>query len=113
MKSRLVTITVSEEDVREGQARSCSHCPVALAIQRQLKPGFTPQVGPQDWQIYEGANLQIRDMHISHALVFGKFPATVTDFILGFDRGGRDAAWAYLPSPFQLEIPTHALLEAV
>lgn len=77
-----MTIHVTAEDIRWGKRRDCAHCPVALAIQRQVDQFAT--VGR--------VNFLINDTLI-------EIPEVVKDWTLAFDDGHQVA-----PFTFELDI---------
>jgi hypothetical protein len=61
---------VSPDDIRNGTPRSCSHCPVALAIFRKL-----PYV----------SHVRVSNFEININDAFYPTPSNVADFIRDFD----------------------------
>jgi hypothetical protein len=46
-RTRAVTVTVTPEDIARGTRRSCTRCPVAIALQRATgRPGWLIGYGP-------------------------------------------------------------------
>ena len=81
-----LTVNVTQEDIDNGRRRTCSGCPVALAISRAWGKRIT--VGPNDF----GA---------SHESI--PLPREAMHFVELFDRGH---AKTLLPFSFVVEVPT-------
>ena len=78
-------ISVTQEDIEQGQRENCNYCPVALAIKRVVKP----------WDMAVGTSTCGINAH-SYTL-----PTVAMMFIDSFDKG--------LPvQPFEFELPIAA-----
>ena len=83
-------ITVTEEDIKNGKARNCSECPVALALRRH---GLPHAEVDYDSIHYEGPDGFPRTIEI---------PDRVYNFVKSFDAG----SWLHAhPFEFDLEVP--------
>ena len=92
-----ITIQVSQEDIDEGKPRNCSICPVALAVNRHLKPCYVSEVDPYDITIYE-----CNERGTAMTCKFIPRPREVNRFINEFDtlKTGK---------PFSFQIDTDKL----
>lgn len=98
----LTTITMLPEDIRDGVRKDCNRCPIALAVDRHLKPGYEASIRIISYGIQrpiEGST--------AHEVQNGELPDTVRAFIRVFDA----AETFPLPSPitFELDIAEEAL----
>ena len=71
-------IEVTLEDINKGKRDNCRKCPVALAVQRVMPPGYKADID-QDYISY------LDKAGIYHILC--NAPAKVTTFIKRFDAG--------------------------
>jgi hypothetical protein len=83
-----VHVDVTAEDIKDGEQRECSKCPLALALIRALPAAENVQVGP--WT----AKMLDKDMR----RWFTSLPVTAMNFVRHFDEGG----WV-VPISFDLE----------
>jgi hypothetical protein len=88
----IITVNVTEDDIRDGQAGVCRECPVALAIKRAL-PGTDVHVS------YERVSLG----GPRRQEILGT-PDAVQEFI-----GRFDSALPVEPFEFDLDIPGHLI----
>jgi hypothetical protein len=97
---KAVKVRVTREKLATGKPRHCQSCPVALAINEHLKPGFHAFVASWDFIIDGPASEGI--LYESH------LPCCVTARIVRFDngRGGR-------PFKFTLALPTRFLKDTL
>lgn len=84
-------VVVTKADIRQGQVRESSSCPLALAVQRT----FPQSIVGAKWWTYYGGNPTFpylgRDLHMSEAAI---------RFVQDFDNG-----ITVRPSVFYLEPP--------
>jgi hypothetical protein len=81
-----VTISVTQDDIDNGERQRCATCPVALAIRRVL-PG-APMVSVGGWSVLLSTELEVL------------LPGVAEEFIAAFDRYAPVA-----PFEFELEVP--------
>lgn len=101
MPTKLVTISVTQDDITHGRCMDCYNCPVARAIQRHLRKDCTAQVGGGDYLIRSPWFILAR----------GMLPSEARQFILRFDMALQQHQAA--PIEFPLELPVNVLTEGV
>lgn len=74
-------IQVTQDDIDQGAIQDCYRCPVAIAINRVLKPDYSCEVGTKD--IYIRQRCTSIGAFVSHL----KTPTKAAEFIRNFDRG--------------------------
>lgn len=91
-------VTISEEDIIHGVDGACRECPIALAVNRVLKPHLQASVRFNDMDIIE------RECKMPVATVM--LPAIASDFISKFDtkyeRNVCRSATFYINIPIEL-----------
>lgn len=86
-----VYIQVTAADVAKGQRKSCVACPIALAINRALKPGYHASLEKRTISLNYGSR--------SIPQQVGLYPAGLTPFIIRYDLTGEMS-----PFTFAMEI---------
>lgn len=110
----LVTISVTDDDIKEGHRCDCYYCPVARAIQRMLKPSSASinqvlaEVTPRGVTIIYNT-ITISDVlgmthHNLCSLEKIRIPEPATFFINRYDGGHK-----VTPFSFELDIPDFLL----
>src|SRR5690242_13482648 len=95
MSLRMVTIDVTQEDIDRGNRANCRFCPIAMAIDRLVKPGVEAWIDPWSMAIFQGDKL------VADFLVLSQ---SMSDFI-----GLYDAGHYVPPSRFSFELPEECL----
>ena len=78
-------VKVKQRDLNDGKQRVCSSCPIALAVNRDLKEGCYATVGRFQVNIWKD------DKYTSYDA-----PSEVHDFVKGFDGVGNVAPFNFL-----------------
>ena len=74
MKTKNITVNVTQEDINNGTSGDYDRCPIALAIAREL-PGSDPSVSDEVHLLGEG--------YCGHACQ----PSEAEEFVISFDLG--------------------------
>lgn len=106
------TILLTEGDLAHGQVRHCYECPLALAIDRHLKPEYFAAV------FYGFGSIQPRDGQIMNGIGSFDMPPRAREIISAIDHGKeiktpckvkiplpRDALRIHGPTPRILPLP--------
>lgn len=109
MKNKLTRIYVKQIDIDKGD-NGCTSCPVALAINRRLKPRYHVKV-------YGGSDIYVKDSdsmkyaigdYFTVSKVIAKNAKVVTDFITSNDDYDKDRK-RLKPFSFYIELPLEVL----
>lgn len=73
-------VSVTEQDIKEGEKGNCWHCPVALALKRAT--GREVSVRALNWGFKDGAG-------------FYDLPQSARLFINEFDRWGKEEPFSF------------------
>lgn len=103
-----IQIEVTAKDIETGQQCDCQNCPVALALQRVLKDGYTGQaytnsvriIYVDQWNLWRGESFSL--------------PEKVVRFISLFDAGAVNSEYEIVelqPFTFELDLPKEYLNE--
>lgn len=93
------TIVLTEGDLAHGQVCHCYECPLALAIDRHLKPGYFAAV------FYEFGSIQPRDGHIMNRIGSFDMPSKAREIISAIDHNKEIKT----PCKVKIPLPKHAL----
>ena len=100
----MATIKVTQEHINHGQLESCYHCPVALAVNEVLAPGYGCTAGPPSINIYKRIEDSDYAAPFHYEMLQGiGTPPVASRFMRHFEQGIAAA----IPSPFEFELPIH------
>ncbi len=90
----MTTIKLSHRDIVKGERRNCGACPIALSVNRRLKPGFHCEIENTYGYVYNRKRVK----HF-------KLPLNAVAFIQDFDSQEVDVE----PFQFEVDIPNEYL----
>lgn len=73
-------INVTQQDINNGKQADCYKCPIALAVNRCLKPDYHADIGS-----YKGININYSDRNIPQYAIHVN--EQLLSFITDFDKG--------------------------
>jgi hypothetical protein len=95
---KTIRIAVTKKDILNGKPVQCTKCPVALAINRRLKPNYYVAVVDNYFNIWDNTPNYSYQKSVN-------LPLKVTDFIKDFDRFTSPIQ----PITFNIDIPEEFL----
>jgi len=92
-QTKKITIEVTDDDIKNGIAKSCNQCPVALATKRAFEiDNLSIDVEYEHLEVF----LESTNKHLVFPL-----PVLCVDFIESFDKADKDLK----TFSFELEVP--------
>jgi hypothetical protein len=98
MEKRTLMVSVTQDDIFYGNTASCESCPIALAVNRLLRPDYHVSVVNDRVTVRKSSGREDERL-----VQWFKLPQTARVFILAFDATVRD--WVVVnPFVFPLEV---------